>query len=112
MPGNINSATSAGTNNLIKQGAKIVNRVEDILEEFPSAVLKSYIKKEEDCGLITGVTGKTEDKVLKLVGQQPAHIDELLLESGLKINELNALLTYLEVKGHIKRLPGNYFVAR
>jgi DNA processing protein len=112
VPGNINSATSAGTNNLIKQGAKIVNVVEDILEEFPAVTLKGKTKNNEDCGLIKSTTGKTEDKVLSLIGQQPVHIDELLSDSGLVISELNALLTHLEVEGHIQRLPGNYFVAR
>ncbi|HZX47032.1 MAG TPA: DNA-processing protein DprA [Clostridia bacterium] len=112
VPGNINSATSAGTNNLIKQGAKIVNRVEDILEEFPFAMLQSREKKGGDNGLIGVGTGKTEDKVLRLIGQQPVHIDDLLSESGLRINQLNALLTHYEVEGLIQRLPGNYFVAR
>ncbi|HOC07927.1 MAG: DNA-protecting protein DprA [Clostridiales bacterium] len=112
VPGNINSATSAGTNNLIKQGAKIVNRVEDILEEFPFAMLQSREKKDDDNGLIGAGTGKTEDKVLRMIGQQPVHIDDLLSESGLRINQLNALLTHYEVEGLIQRLPGNYFVAR
>jgi predicted Rossmann fold nucleotide-binding protein DprA/Smf involved in DNA uptake len=47
-----------------------------------------------------------------MIGQQPVHIDDLLSESGLRINQLNALLTHYEVEGLIQRLPGNYFVAR
>ena len=108
VPGNINSATSAGTNNLIKQGAKIVNRVEDILEEFP-CMLQSREKRRQR---VNGAGRKTEDKVLRMIGQQPVHIDDLLSESGLRINQLNALLTHYEVEGLIQRLPGNYFVAR
>lgn len=110
VPGNINSAMSAGTNNLIKQGAKIVNHVEDILEEFPAIVLRGDIRKENASGLNKNVTAKTETEVLGLIGAQPIHIEELLVESSLKINELNAQLTYLEVEGYIQRLPGNYFV--
>jgi DNA processing protein len=112
VPGNINSATSAGTNNLIKEGAKIVKQVGDILEEFPLVTFQSSVKKDDNPGLIRNATGKTEDKVLRLIGVQPVHIEELLAESSLQINELNALLTYLEVEGHIQKLPGNYFVVR
>jgi DNA processing protein len=112
VPGNINSATSAGTNNLIKEGAKIVNGVEDILEEFPAIVFQSTVNKDSGTGLIRNVTGETENKVLRLIGTQPVHIEQLLAESSLKINELNTLLTYLEVEGHIQRLSGNYFIVR
>ncbi len=112
VPGNINSMTSTGTNNLIKQGAKIVNQVEDILEEFPSIIREKQIKKDGSGGLNSVISGKTEDKVLKLISAQPIHIEELLAESCLKINELNALITFLEAQGRIKRLPGNYFVVK
>lgn len=110
VPGNINSAMSTGTNNLIKLGAKIVNRVEDVLEEFPAAILQRNIMKD---GVITDnklLPDKTKNNILKLIGTQPVHVEELLSESSLAINELYALLTYLEVEGHIKRLPGNYYV--
>lgn len=110
VPGNINSATSAGTNNLIKQGAKIVNNLEDILEEFPAAMLQNIDNKVITSKSNRKTATKTGTKVLELIGMQPIHIEELLAESSLKISELNAQLTYLEVGGYIQRLPGNYFV--
>jgi DNA processing protein len=112
VPGNINSITSAGTNSLIKQGAKIVNRVEDILEEFPEVCLERNLHKSQVFGLNDNTAGKTENKVMKLIGAQPVHIDQLLTESSMQINELNAILTFLEVKGYIEKLPGNYYITK
>jgi DNA processing protein len=109
VPGNINSPTSVGTNKLIKQGAKIVNCVEDILEELP--VVVDY-NKNAGISLNKPDTGKTECKVLKLIGMQPVHIEFLLQQSGMQINELNAFLAQLEIEGCIEKLPGNYYVLK
>ncbi len=112
VPGNINSATSAGTNDLIKQGAKIVKDVEDILEEFPAVTLKNIVSKDTilRTNNNSNIASKTEFKILEFIGSQPIHIEELLAESSLKISELNTQLTYLEAEGYIQRLPGNYFI--
>jgi DNA processing protein len=112
VPGNINSVTSSGTNSLIKQGAKIVNQMEDILEEFPGIELDIRHTKPDNGGLKENPAGKTEKKVMRLIGAQPVHIEQLLTESCLQINELNAILAFLEVKGFIEKLPGNYYVTK
>lgn len=109
VPGNINSPNSIGTNRLIKEGAKIVNSVEDILEELPANV---KIRKGCSYKAARENKEKTENNVLKLISYQPVHIEELLAETGFEIGELNAFLTHLEIKGCIKRLPGNYFVLK
>jgi len=109
VPGNINSRTSIGTNRLIKEGAKIINTLDDILEELP---LDVKIEKEQMDMLNNKKSVKSEGKLLKLISFQPVHIEELLEESGLQIGELNASLTRMEIDGCIERLPGNYFVIK
>lgn len=109
VPGNINSPTSIGTNRLIKQGAKIVNCIEDILEELPDL---------HDCRKTAAVKAGKNPKeimggnILSLIGAQPVHIEMLIQESGMKINELNACLSQLEIEGCIEKLPGNYYVLK
>ncbi len=109
VPGNINSPTSVGANMLIKQGAKIVNSVEDVLEELPVNVGTKKIPKGDSDGK-TGT--KSEGKVLNFIGWQPIHIEDLQKETGLQAGELNAFLARLEVDGSIERLPGNYYVLK
>lgn len=109
VPGNINSPTSAGTNRLIKEGAKIVNTLEDVLEELPVIVKTPKTAAEK---LNKKTSGKKECKVLNFISFQPVHIEELLEETGMQIGELNAFLAHLEIDGCIERLPGNYFILK
>ncbi len=107
VPGPITSELSQGTNHLIKQGAKPVTSVEDILEEY-QVVLKA-------CGNASGeVAGaglsKEQERLLHLVSGQPVHLDELVRLSGLPYGQLSGLLLELEIRGIIEVLPGNYVI--
>jgi DNA processing protein len=109
VPGNINSPNSTGTNRLIKEGAKMVNSVEDILEELTGFTEQKALPSTRQSKNI-GISD--ENGVLTLIGAQPVHIDDLVEDTGLEIGELNAHLSSLEVEGRIERLPGNYYVLK
>ena len=130
VPGNINSWGSKGVNNLIKQGAKLVSGLEDILEEFPGyiSIQKDKVITDDTMQHIEDSRGQNQSKMtddensmyLKLSQEEriiishlsamPIHIDELYKKTGCSIQQLSAILTVLEMQGIVTQLPGKCFI--
>ncbi len=106
VPGNINSPYSRGCNRLIKQGAKLVESVDDILEELELLINKTGAGQGKQMSLLD----PEEERVLTQVPYQPVHADELIQLSGLSASKLSALMLSLELKGLVKQLSGKYFM--
>ncbi|MDH4231642.1 MAG: DNA-processing protein DprA [Nitrospirota bacterium] len=105
VPGNITSRNSEGTNKLIRQGAKIVLKAEDIIEEL-APVLKGYIRiKKKESAALQG----DEERVCMMLSREPKHVDLISRESGLSVNQLLNLLLALELKGIVKQASGKRF---
>ena len=117
IPGSIHSPLSRGCHALIRQGAKLVESGQDIIEELqsnlPGVVIPSGEQDAEaanipDAGLNPrpgNNRGPTDDSVLKALGFDPLTVDTLLERTGLDIVQLSQRLTELELDGHIERLP-------
>ncbi len=106
VPGAIHSVNSRGTNRLIKQGAKLVESVEDILEDlFP---------RTSGAAPASGFSGTVfsphEAVVFSLLSTTPLHIDEISTRSALTVAEVSAILLRLELNGVISQLPGKQFL--
>ena len=105
VPGNINFSSSRGTNRLIKQGAKLVEGVTDILEELP--------QRRQMVGGAAESPGfnlsPREAALYSLLADGPLHIDELGVRSELTPGEVSAMLLNLELKGAVIQLPGKHF---
>lgn len=104
IPGNINQPCSYGTNTLIKEGAKLVMKVEDILEELPDYIMSP---KSETLSMQLDFL---ETQVYNALDSEAKHIDEIANITGLNMGQLSSILTKLEMKGAIKGLPGKLFV--
>jgi DNA processing protein len=105
VPGNITSRNSEGTNKLIKQGAKIVLKTDDIIEEL-APVLKGYIRTElKERVQLEG----EENRLCTMLSGEPKHVDLISRESGLSVNQLLNLLLSLELKGVVKQASGKRF---
>lgn len=107
-PGNITSPNSQGTNRLIKEGAKLVECAEDILEELEF----SYLKKEDKQVLDREIPSlfSEEREIFSLLKEEPVHIDSLISESNLAASRVGELLMKLQIKGLARELPGKLFV--
>jgi DNA processing protein len=106
VPGNINSFSSRGTNRLIKQGAKLVESAEDILEELPHWQGRIGSGRSAEPGF--SLTPQ-EAAVYTLLSGSPLHIDGIIVKSALTVGEVSAILLRLEIKGAIMQLPGKNF---
>ena len=103
IPGSIHSPHSRGCHKLIKQGAKLVETVQDILEELKwSAMPYTPTSTERTDTMPT-------DALLEQIGFDPCGIDELLPRCNLPIETLSARLLQLELEGHLSTLPGGRY---
>jgi len=107
IPGNIYEENSKGTNKLIKEGAKLVTCVEDILEELNLSHLlqeapKTKIKPEN----------KEEEIILSILSLQPMHIDEIIKLSKLSTSIVNSTLIILEIKNAVRNLGKNNYIIK
>ncbi|HZV80715.1 MAG TPA: DNA-processing protein DprA [Geobacteraceae bacterium] len=106
VPGNITHRASRGTNSLIKQGAKLVESVADILGELPpeGGDLPQWARQQ---GFNLSAD---EEKLCSLLSGGPLHIDELTVRSELTVPAVSAMLLRLELQGAVMQLSGKMFV--
>jgi DNA processing protein len=109
VPGSIFSPNSRGTNKLIQDGeAKLTFDVQDVLAELNLSMAAQQIEMTE---LIP--PDETESVLLRFLGAEPLHIDEVRRESGLPIATVTSALAMLELKGLVRQVGRmNYIRAR
>ncbi len=108
IPGSILSPASRGTNKLIQEGAKLVRDYRDILEELNLTAVAHQIEMKE---LLPA--SETESLLLKQLGAEPVHIDEVCRVSGLPVSTVSSTLAMMELKGLVKQVGAmNYTLAR
>jgi len=108
VPGNIDSANSLGTNNLIKQGAKVVTSVEDILEELRPQ-LQPLFRKSEISEIRLSLT-ENETFLLNILSHEPLHVDAIAGLAQQSTSQVLSTLLSLELKNVVKQHPGKLFV--
>jgi len=108
VPGNISSPTSRGTNRLIKQGAKLVDCVEDILEELSGLRSITAGESTDPKPRQFALTAR-EAALYELLARSPLHIDDIINQTELTAAEVSSMLLHLELKGAIITLPGTHF---
>lgn len=119
VPGLISNPQSAGCHQLIRQGAKLVESMADIIEEFPLFEIKAVeqLKKEsinpmrvstEKQYPNANAVNSTQKKVLAVLKSQPCLLDTLVLETEIEIGELIESLLELESRGTISLESGRY----
>jgi DNA processing protein len=106
VPGPINAAQSKGTNNLIQQGARPLLQMDEILE----VLNLQHIQTQQKARKVLPAD-ETEAALLKVLGSQPVHVDDIQAQSGLSIEKVSATLTLLELKGIVRQVGGMNYVA-
>jgi DNA processing protein len=110
IPGSIHSAQSKGCHALIKQGAKLVESVQDVLEELrlPLAATQGTLALD-DGRTKTPLSDDAENALLRALGHDPVSLDALQARCGWATAQLQAELMELELMGQVARLPGGLF---
>jgi DNA processing protein len=125
VPGSIDLPGSRGTNKLLRQGAKLVESAEDILEEIlpqlelppgaqkkvepgPGSVPAPHAPQASGCEALT----ENESRLLGFISEKPLDADTIINRSGLAAAEVLAVLLSLELKGCVLQLPGKLFKLR
>ncbi len=115
VPGSIQSFKSTGTHTLIKQGAKLVENSQDVLEElgaFIDAPHRSEDRAPGDKASGEPLLPLDELTVYKALSPYPEHIDTLVRKTCIDPGKLLALLLQLELKGMVHQLPGKLFATK
>jgi DNA processing protein len=105
VPGAITAGRSKGPHKLIKEGAKLVENVEDILQEIAPALMPTPAARTAAPPQLS----LHEGLLMGLFEQEPIHIDILITRSGLTPARALEVLLELELKGLVTQLPGAYF---
>jgi DNA processing protein len=112
IPGSIHATQSRGCHALIKQGAKLVESAQDVLEEL-KVVLPMQLATDSIAvdAQFTGADGLSdaENDLLTALGFDPVGLDALQARTGLPTPRLQAELMTLELEGRVARLPGGLF---
>lgn len=104
IPGSIHSPQSRGCHALIKQGAKLVEAAQDVLDELGG--MRSAASAQ------AALPGLQPHPLLDAMGFEPVSLDALQSRTGLATSRLSAQLLELELQGQISRLPGGLYQRR
>jgi len=104
VPGNIFSPESAGTNHLLKLGAKAVTKVEDILEALNLEL------DEPQTPVKQNNLNQTETAILNTLTSEAKHLDEIKALLKLDISVITSTLTLMEIKGLLKNIGSSTYI--
>ncbi len=110
IPGSIHSPQARGCHALLKQGAKLVETAQDVLDElddlFATAPPPAATPEQK------AAPAAARDPVLEAMGYEPVGLDALQARTGLATGPLSARLLELELAGQVARLPGGAYQRR
>lgn len=124
VPGNVHKLQSKGCHALIKQGATLIENADDVIGALNNRALpfveETKSRKRKSGGQSTLALNAapqlredmtaTENKVWLALEVEPRHIDAIAVDAEMSAAQINASLVMFELKGLVKRLPGNTFV--
>jgi DNA processing protein len=110
VPGSVGTPNSQGTTRLLKQGAKLVDRVDDILEEVLPQWQSGSGTGDQKEGPSGPALNEEEQLVYDLLGTEPVHIDHIITKTQWDTSRVSRILLGLELVGMVNQLAGKQFV--
>ncbi len=111
IPGSIHNPLARGCHRLIREGAKLVETGEDILEELagviPSAIENGHAAEQPAATPVE--LDREYTRLLEIMGHDPVTVDTLVDRSGLTTEEVSSMLLVLELQDHVASMPGGLY---
>jgi DNA processing protein len=112
VPGEVGASRTRGTHRLIRQGAKLVETIEDIVEEVAPQLaghaMRAGAIKERALPEPASAEART---LYALFDRRSIHVDEIIERSGFTAAKVSEILLQLELEGYLKQLPGSRYTA-
>jgi len=113
LPGSIHNPLARGCHELIRQGAKLVECVEDVLAELKISLAHQLLAASTPASPGTPAAGAVLDKEYKILldalAFEPASVDSLIERTGLNSESIASMLLILELDGHVAPHPGGRY---
>lgn len=114
IPGPVDSAASAGVLDMLRNYGRLVRDARDVLEDLkgiaPMVPKEEIVPPvEEEPPAAPPNLSAEEDPVWTLLAEQPRHLDEMVQQLDISVQQLSGLLMMMEMKGLIRKLPGNRY---
>lgn len=119
IPGSIHNPLARGSHRLLREGAKLVESAQDILEELgpmlaqpvPGPARDPVEQVAEPPGSMDSADPEYHG-LIEAMGREPARVDQLVLRTGLSAEAIASMLLILELRGEVSQLPGGAFLRR
>ncbi len=109
VPGPVDSAASGGTLKLLRSGATLVRDAADILEAFGTAAVPRAVSRPAPAAVPQVPLSPTQQQIWDSLSHEPTPADLLVQRTNLPVAEVGAILLTLEMRGLVRRLPGNRY---
>jgi DNA processing protein len=110
VPGEVGSSRSRGAHRLIRQGAKLVESADDIIEEI-APQLRQRQQAQPPRPALPHHWGEERHRIFNLLQERTLHIDEVTERTGLSSAQVSQILLELELQGFLRQLPGKRYAA-
>jgi DNA processing protein len=111
VPGEAGASRSRGAHRLIRQGAKLVECADDIVEEIAPQLARQHAENICSRASLAQSCTETTRKIFNLFAERILHIDEVIESSGLTSAQVAEILLDLELQGLVRQLPGKRYAA-
>jgi len=111
VPGEAGASRSRGTHRLIRQGAKLVENVKDIVEEIAPQLATGAGAVDQPPRQLAQNASEAAHKIFALLQERVLQIDEVIENSGFPPSKVSEVLLELELQGHLQQLPGKRYRA-
>ncbi|KEZ79336.1 DNA-processing protein DprA [Salinisphaera hydrothermalis] len=117
LPGSIHNPLARGCHQLIREGAKLVETTDHILEEIAGSI--GGYRRRPTTGIEAGMktstaaesTGQDDsDELLTAIGHDPVRIDDLVARTGWKADAVSSTLLILELEGRVQAVAGGAYI--
>ncbi|MBK1727791.1 DNA-protecting protein DprA [Halorhodospira halophila] len=110
VPGSIHDPLARGCHALLRDGAKLLESIDDILKEFPGTVCEAPVNAPSES--TSPAADPDEARILEALGHDPLTLDTLQQRSGLTLDRLSSILLTMELKGLLTAVPGGRYQRR